>query len=261
MKTSAEQHPKNLARDISPGTRQLTVSVLRHNPSDGESQPHFQHYQAQESESLTLYILLNHIREHQDASLQFDFVCRAGICGSCAMLVNGKPALACRTLTSQLPDTIVLAPLPGFELIGDLSVDTGKWMRGMSERLETWIHGIDEQYDLSAIEQPMEPEKAEEIYELERCIECGCCVAACATIQMRKDFAAAVGLMQIARFAIDPRDPRDDQAYYELVGDENGVFACMSMMGCEDYCPKSLPLAQQIAYLRRSMAKQGFKSS
>ncbi len=52
------------------------------------------------------------------------------------MLVNGKPALACRTLTRDLPDHFTLAPLPGFELIGDLSVNTGKWMRGMSERIK-----------------------------------------------------------------------------------------------------------------------------
>jgi succinate dehydrogenase/fumarate reductase-like Fe-S protein len=89
---------------------------------------------------MTLFMALNEIRETQDPSLQFDFVCRAGICGSCAMLINGKPALACRTLTKNLDAEFTLAPLPFFELIGDLSVDTGKWMRGMSERLQAWVH-------------------------------------------------------------------------------------------------------------------------
>ena len=89
---------------------------------------------------MTLFIALTEIREKLDPSLQFDFVCRAGICGSCSMLVNGRPALACRTLTQNLPDSFTLAPLPVFELIGDLSVNTGKWMRGMSERLQTWVH-------------------------------------------------------------------------------------------------------------------------
>ena len=86
---------------------------------------------------MTLFIALMEIREKQDPSLQFDFVCRAGICGSCGMMINGRPTLACRTLTKDLGTEISLAPLPVFELIGDLSVDTGKWMRGMSERLET----------------------------------------------------------------------------------------------------------------------------
>ena len=96
-----------------------------------------QTYQLEEADGMTLFIALNEIREKQDPSLQFDFVCRAGICGSCAMLVNGRPALACRTLTQNMDRVITLAPLPVFELIGDLSVNTGKWMRGMSERLQT----------------------------------------------------------------------------------------------------------------------------
>jgi fumarate reductase iron-sulfur subunit len=87
---------------------------------------------------MTLFIALNEIREKQDASLQFDFVCRAGICGSCAMVINGRPGLACRTLTRNLGPEITLAPLPVFEPIADLSVNTGKWMRAMSEQLQSW---------------------------------------------------------------------------------------------------------------------------
>jgi fumarate reductase iron-sulfur subunit len=171
------------------------------------------------------------------------------------MIINGRPLLACRTLTRDLPERITLAPLPAFELIGDLSVNTGKWMRGMAERLETWIHneGL-ARLDIDALEQVMEPALAEEIYELERCIECGCCVAACGTAQMREDFVGAVGLNQITRFRLDPRDERSDAEFYALVGNESGVFGCMTLLGCEDYCPKNLPLATQIAFLRRRMA-------
>ena len=121
-------------------TRTLRINVLRHNPHDPASEPHMQCYEVEETDSLTLFVALTLIREEQDPSLQFDFVCRAGICGSCGMIINGRPGLACRTLTANLPDEINLAPLPAFELIADLSVNTGKWMRGMSERLETWIH-------------------------------------------------------------------------------------------------------------------------
>ena len=235
--------------------RTLRIQVLRHNPRDPDSQPHLQTFEVEEADAMTLFIALNEIRERQDPSLQFDFVCRAGICGSCGMIINGRPGLACRTLTKDLPEQITLAPLPAFELIGDLSVNTGKWMRGMSERLETWVHSQAlERLDINAMEATMEPELAEQIYELERCIECGCCVAACGTARMREDFVGAVGLNQITRFRLDPRDERSDAAFYELVGDESGVFGCMTLLGCEDMCPKDLPLATQIAFLRRRMA-------
>ncbi|EAQ96071.1 fumarate reductase iron-sulfur subunit [Congregibacter litoralis] len=239
-----------------PGKALFTLEVLRCNPGDSADQPHWQSYFVELTEGMTLFIALSEIREQQDPSLQFDFVCRAGICGSCAMLINGRPGLACCTLLAELPSPTRLAPLPGFALIGDLSVDTGRWMRGMSERLETWITGASTERDICEIEAPMEPSLAEEIYELERCIECGCCVAACGTAQMHEDFVTAVGLNKLARYRLDPRDDREDAAFYELIGNDDGVFACMSLLGCEDVCPKNLPLSTQIAYLRRAMLRE-----
>jgi fumarate reductase iron-sulfur subunit len=236
--------------------RRLRIKILRYNPQDPASRPHFEAYDLEEADGMTLFIALNDIREKYDGSLQFDFVCRAGICGSCGMLINGRPGLACRTLTRTLDAEITLAPLPAFELIGDLSVNTGKWMRGMSERLHTWIQRAEEA-DVSRLEERMEPALAEEIYELDRCIECGCCVAGCGTARMREDFVGAVGLLKIARFRLDPRDERKDDAYYELIGDDSGVFGCMSLLGCHDVCPKDLPLRTQIAFLRRKMVSIG----
>ena len=142
--------------------RMLKISILRYNPADPASVPHMQTFECEEADSMTLFILLNELRDHQDPTLQFDFVCRAGICGSCAMLINGKPGLACRTLTRDLPTEFTLAPLPAFELIGDLSVNTGKWMRNMSERMETWVHMKSEEVDLRKKEEPMDPQLAED---------------------------------------------------------------------------------------------------
>jgi fumarate reductase iron-sulfur subunit len=237
----------------------VRINILRYNPQEPGSVPRLQAYELEEADGMTLFIALNEIREKQDPSLQFDFVCRAGICGSCAMIINGRPGLACRTLTKSLGPEITLAPLPVFELIADLSVNTGKWMRAMSERLQTWIHMKQEEVDISRLEERMEPELAQKIYELDRCIECGCCVAGCGTARMREDFVGAVGLNKIARFRLDPRDARTDEDFYELVGDDTGVFGCMSLLACHDVCPKSLPLATQIAFVRRKMAGAGWK--
>lgn len=238
--------------------RRLKFHILRYNPQEPASVPRMQTYELEEADGMTLFIALNEIREKQDPSLQFDFVCRAGICGSCAMVINGRPTLACRTVTSTLGLETTLAPLPVFELIGDLSVNTGKWMRAMSERLETWVHSGGEPVDISRIEAPMEAELAEKIYELDRCIECGCCVSGCGTARMRADFVGAVGLNKIARFRLDPRDARSDAEFYELIGDDSGVFGCMSLLACHDVCPKNLPLSTQIAFMRRKMARAGW---
>ncbi|KOR30437.1 fumarate reductase [Achromatium sp. WMS3] len=233
--------------------RTLKFNIFRHNPRDPNSTPRMENYTLEESSGMTLYMALTLLSEEQAPDLAFDFVCRAGICGSCAMVINGRPGLACRTLTEKLPTKITLMPLPTFELIADLSVNTGKWMRAMSERLETWAH-LQEETNINKLEAPMEPGLAEQIYELDRCVECGCCVTACGTARMREDFIGAVGINKIARFHLDPRDTRTNADYYAVLGDDDGVFGCMTLLGCQDVCPKDLPLQTQIAFMRRKMA-------
>lgn len=237
-------------------SRLLQFDIFRHAPSDPQSQPRIQRFELEESPGMTLFVALNLIRDEQEPGLSFDFVCRAGVCGSCAMLINGRPGLACRTLTEQLPEEISLLPLPNFEHIADLSVNTGKWMRNMSERLQTWAH-LQNEPDIDRLERTMEPELAEQIYELDRCIECGCCISACGTARMREDFIGAVGINKVARFQADPRDTRNGAEYFEVIGDDDGVFGCMTLLGCQDVCPKELSLQTQIAFVRRQMAKRG----
>ncbi|WP_294961287.1 fumarate reductase iron-sulfur subunit [Sulfurimonas sp.] len=234
-------------------SRTVTIKALKYNPNSVVSKPHMVEYKLEETEGMTLFIALSKIRETMDPDLSFDFVCRAGICGSCGMMVNGTPQLACRTLTKDYDDGVLeLFPMPAFKLLKDLSVDTGNWMNDMSKRVESWIH-TNEEVDISKLEAPSDPKIAEEVFEIDRCIECGICVAACGTKLMRPDFVGAVGLNRVARFYADPHDNRTDEDYYELVGDDNGIFGCMSLVACEDNCPKHLPLQSKIAFMRRKL--------
>jgi len=212
----------------------------------------------EETDSMTLFIALNRIREEQDSSLQFDFCCRAGICGSCGMVINGRPGLACHTKTKDLPGEITLLPLPVYKLVGDLSVDTGSWFREMYTKTESWIHTAKE-FDPTALEERMDNKKAVDIYELERCVECGCCVAACGTARLREDFMGAAALNRVARFLVDPRDQRTEADHYEIIGNDMGIFGCMGLLACEDVCPKHLPLQNQLGFLRRKMGITSLK--
>jgi fumarate reductase iron-sulfur subunit len=233
--------------------RLLTFDIFRFNPADPDSAPHMDRFKLEETPRMTLFIALNKIREDIDATLLFDFCCRAGICGACAMVINGRPGLACHTKTKDLPDQITLMPLPVFQLVGDLSVDTGAWFRGMYQKIESWVH-TDKVFDPTAQEERMDNDLAERIYELDRCIECGCCVAACGTAIMREDFLGAVALNRLARFILDPRDTRTEQNYFDIVGVDEGIFGCMGLLACEDVCPKGVPLLEQLGKLRRKMA-------
>jgi fumarate reductase iron-sulfur subunit len=97
----------------------------------------------------------------------------------------------------------------------------------------------------------MDDELAQTIYDSDRCIECGCCVASCGVANVKDAFAGPAGLNRVARFAMDPRDERNDADWFEVISNENGVFGCIGMMACHDICPKELPLLEVYAYLRR----------
>jgi fumarate reductase iron-sulfur subunit len=123
----------------------------------------------------------------------------------------------------------------------------------MNTKVESWIHS-DKVLDPSVPEERMDNALADEIYELERCIECGCCVAACGKANMIPDkFMGATAFNRIARFMLDPRDQRTQDEYFEVVGTDDGIFGCLGLLGCEDVCPKKLPLQDQLGMLRRKM--------
>jgi len=233
--------------------RRLKFSIYRLDPNDPEAVPHMDQYEVDEEPMMGLYTVLTKIREEQDPSLMFDFGCHASVCGSCGMLVNGRPELACRTLTTTLPENITLHPLPVFKHIGDLCVDTGTWFREMYDDIESWIH-TDREFDENTIEERFDNDVMLKIYELERCIECGCCVGACATANVNNDFAGATTFNRLARFMIDPRDKRNNREYYDVIGTEQGIFGCVGLLGCHDICPKDIPLQETLAFVRRKMA-------
>ncbi len=240
-------------------SRILQFDIFRYNPQDPNSTPHMQQFVLDETENMTLFIALNRLREEQDPSLQFDFCCRAAICGAFAMVINGRPGLACKTKPKWMPHQITLLPLPEFQLVGDLSVDTGTWFREMYNKVESWIHTKAE-FDPNAMEERMDNQVAEQISELERCIECRCCVSACRTARLREDFLGAVALNRVARFRVDPRDERTDSELYEIIGNDYGIFGCMGLLACEDVCPKHLPLQNQLGFLRRKMGITAVKN-
>ena len=201
----------------------IRLHILRCNPADPASDAHLQTFELEQTDGMTLFIALTEIREKHDPSLQFDFVCRAGICGSCAMVINGRPGLACRTLTKKLGPTITLAPLPVFELIGDLSVNTGKWMRGMSERLEGWLHM-----------PSVEPSEAFGLVQLEA-MACARPVVGCEL----HNGATYVNQHGVTGLVVPPRDPAAlAQGLNTLLADSalaERMGAAGRLRACEDF--------------------------
>ncbi len=232
--------------------RTLKISVYRHNVQDDVSK--IKTYKISEVSGMTLYHALTEIREKQDSSLLFDFVCRQGECGSCAMLINGRPDLACRTLTKKLDAHINLAPLPVFDIVGDLSVNINQFTRLSDKLMESWVHTENQSADFDHIEAGIDPELINDVSVLESCLECGCCISACGAKRMNPDFVGPLAIKKMIRYLIDPRDKRIAEDYYKLIGHDNGIFGCLALAACEDICPKQIPLNSYAAFLRKKMA-------
>ncbi len=230
-------------------------SIFRYDPYK-DNKPYVCEYEIPSVEGWTVLSALNSIYENMDHSLDYDHSCRSSLCGSCAMLINGIPMLACRTLLADMPDKIILRPLPYFKILKDLSVDTGIFFKAVDVEKHLWIHSASEK-DYSKTEERYSDEEMTEVYELNRCIECGCCIAACATANMNADFLGAAGLVKIARFIIDPRDERTQTDWYEVIGTEDGIFGCTGLLACNDYCPKKIPIQKTLAFIRRKMTLTG----
>ena len=135
-------------------------------------------------------------------------------------------------------------------------------LRAIAERLRSFAHrhpGLYDSFlpapspdeDPEAVEERMSDDIAAAIYEGDRCIECGCCVASCGVANIDDNFLAGAGMNRVARFMMDPRDSRTDGDWFEVVAGEQGVFGCYGMMACADVCPKELPLLDVYSYLRR----------
>jgi len=215
----------------------LRLHVLRHNPQDPAS-VRASRRSSSPSRRHDLFVALNEVRATLDPSLQFDFVCRAGICGSCGMLVDGRPRLACRTLTRDLGPDINARAAAGVRAdrrpLGEhrqMDARHGRAARDLGARGRS--------VDCDRIEQRMEPDRAEEIYELDRCIECGCCVAGCGTARMRPDFVGAVGITRSPASGSTRRDSEPTRTTTCSFGTDDGVFGWHDPAGCEDVAQKA----------------------
>lgn len=214
-----------------------TIHIRRYDPEDGMG-VHWKSYRIPFMRTMTVVQALEYLWD-QGEYIAFRANCREFTCGSCAMLVNGKPRLACDTL---LEDQMRIEPLSRYPVVKDLVVDTGRVKEKFRE-LELWPEGRDRQ----ALYNPSKHvlEKYRRVYS--RCIECYCCLEAC--LKSDSEGAAFDGpmyLLQLARVRDHPLDARDRIAQAGL----SGMWLCVNCYECADACPIDLSPVSLINQMR-----------
>ena len=202
----------------------------------------------------TILDVVTEIQRDQDATLSYRFACRVGMCGSCAMVVNGRPRWTCRTRVSEAvtdDGKLELEPLRNFTVVKDLAVEMvaffDKWRdaKGHFDR-----RAKPPAPDFQVV-PPASPERKAADAGIE-CIGCGVCHSACDVVTWNKDYLGPAPLNRAWTLVNDVRDAGND-ARIDAVSGSAGCHACHSHMNCTEFCPRGISPTYSIAGLKRAM--------
>jgi succinate dehydrogenase / fumarate reductase, iron-sulfur subunit len=232
-----------------------TFKILRYDAACPDITPEFKSYRIKVIPGLTVLAMLIRIRDEIDGTLSFRSSCRSAVCGSCAMVINGKIDLACRTQVASFEsNTIILEPLPNMDIIKDLVVDlTPFW--NMYEKIQPYL--IRKSPD-PAKETAQSEEERSRIDQFVNCILCASCFGACPVASRDPEYLGPAALVKLERFILDSRDERGVH-FLESVNNEKGLWGCDTMLRCIDACPKDVRPTDAIVGLRKALTKEKAK--
>jgi succinate dehydrogenase / fumarate reductase, iron-sulfur subunit len=185
--------------------------------------------------------------------ITYDSNCLEEVCGSCAMLINGRARMACSALLDQLEKPIKLEPFSKFPVIRDLSVDRSVLFENL-KRVKAWVP-VDGTYDLGSGPR-MTNEDQEEAYPLSRCISCCCCMEACPQFNEDTGFVGAATISQVRLFNTHPTGQALKRERLSALMGDGGIQECGYAQNCVEICPKDIPLTKSISEVGGQVMKQ-----
>lgn len=227
--------------------------VRRYRPNLDEK-PFWQSYEISLSSFDRVLDGLIKIQDQLDPTLAFRKSCAHGICGSCAMKINGINRLACQTLVKDLPKLIEIEPLPKLPVIKDLVVD----MSPFFEKFEKILPYLINNEPPPERERIQAPEDQEKILEAITCIQCGCCTTSCPTFWTNDNYLGPSSLLKAYRFIYDNRDNAFLERLQKII-DEMGLLHCHLALNCLKACPKGINIPTHIIKLKKLALKRAFR--
>ena len=220
----------------------MNMEILRYRPEQDEK-PWVQKFEVPFTHETSLLEALCYIKDNLDGSLSFRWSCRMAICGSCGMMVNGTPRLACKTfLRDYAGETMRIEPLANFPIERDLVVDLSDFIERL-QRIKPYIIPKEEKKDDEEYMQT--PTQLEKYHQFSGCINCGLCYAACPQYKLNKGFLGPAVIALAYRYNLDSRDAGMKQRL-ELLNQESGVWSCTFVGYCSQVCPKGVDPASAI---------------
>lgn len=187
--------------------------------------------------------------------------CLEEVCGSCSMLVNGRPRQACTAIIETIIEqsastTITLAPFTKFPLVRDLFVDRTKMFDHL-KKVKAWIDV--EGSNTHSFGPRISQDEQKEMYVLSTCMTCGCCSEACPQVNDQSKFMGPAPISQVRLFNLNPVGKTQQKDRLHALMEEEGIGGCGNAQNCVQVCPKGIPLTESIAVAGRDTTKQAFK--
>jgi len=231
----------------------ITFKINRYDPDKPERGHYVQEYRVDVQKGMTVLDCLNEIKWKQDGSLTYRRSCRSGICGSCAMTINGVNRLACETQALALgTDTIVVEPMRGYTVIKDLVVDFDPLVEKLLAVKPYLITKTPPPTDQERLQSPEERAKLDGLYE---CILCGACTSSCPSFWADKEYIGPHAFLKAYRFVADSRD-EGHREHLEALDDKHGLWRCHTIFNCVEACPKGLNPTKAISELKKEIVRE-----
>jgi succinate dehydrogenase / fumarate reductase iron-sulfur subunit len=248
-----------------------TIKVRRYQPESGEA-AYWEEFGVELDPSLSVLDGLLQAKDRDDGSLAVRCSCRAAICGSCGMKINGQSGLGCQTQIGEAQEAadkkaaavggasegnvIVIEPMGNMPVIKDLVTDMESTHWTKIRRVTPWLlpHG-----EAPEREYIVEPESMVDITQSMACIQCGACVSSCLSMEADPLFIGPAALAKAYRFVGDPRDAETSERLTDLAHDPHGIYDCTHCFSCVDACPKGVAPMDQIMRLRRKAGENGIE--
>jgi len=236
--------------------KKITLRIARFNPTNDDAKKFMEFNISYEKWTTVLEAILN-VKQHFDHSIAVRYSCRQATCGSCGMIINGKPRLACFTKISELnSNTVTVEPMNNFPIIRDLAVKFER-LFDTHHKVKPYLIREDTEISSSTKEFIQTPEELEQYIQFSNCIKCGLCNSACPTMATDSSFVGPQALAQAYRYVADSRDKGKDERL-KIIDDSHGIWRCHFAGSCSQVCPKGVDPAMGIQLLRGYML--GFRS-
>jgi len=219
---------------------QVDLRILRYDP-ERDKKPHWESYTVESGPMDRVLDLLHTVKWEQDGTLTFRRSCAHGVCGSDAMLINGRNRLACKIRIDQLGKKISVAPLPGFGVIKDLVVDMDDFFAKYRSVLPFQI----DERQMPARERLQSPADRARYDDTTKCIMCAACTSSCPSFWAKDSYVGPAAIVNAHRFIFDSRDEGAEERL-EILADKDGVWRCRTIFNCTEACPRGIDITRAI---------------